>query len=213
MIAPKTGTGSEIFDQVIEHIQVIVDHAISKAPSSQAEIKALDGKSLAIHTPILNICLRANWSHNETGRIELLGEPSSPPDVVLAATPIMLLRLVLADDKQEILRSSGVSVSGSTDDLEQWHKLFHTLDIDWEAVLAERTGDIPAHLIGKNLRAGAKWGKKVNASLLANIEEYLHEEVRLLPTASELQYHFSQVDNLKLAADRLDARLSRLEKK
>ncbi|PID41704.1 MAG: hypothetical protein CSB48_13730 [Proteobacteria bacterium] len=204
LIAPGTG----ILNKAARHIQAVLDRAVSKAPSSLPQLQALDGKSLAIHTPVATVCLQV-----ETGNIKLLHEPVNAPDVTLSATPITLIRLALSDNKQAMLQSPRVTVSGNRDDLELWYELFHRLNIDWEAVVAEQTGDIPAHFIGKNIREGVKWGKTVNTSLLANIEEYLLEEARLLPTTSEFNHTFSQVDNLQLTVDQLDARLSRLEKK
>jgi ubiquinone biosynthesis protein UbiJ len=46
--------------------------------------------------------------------------------------------------------------------------------------------------------------------MTANIEEYIHHELRTLPHASEVDYYCEQVTTVRLQADRLSARIQKL---
>jgi ubiquinone biosynthesis protein UbiJ len=54
--------------------------------------------------------------------------------------------------------------------------------------------------------------QRTGSSLMHSLEEYLHEEARLLPTRVEIEIAQDEGDALRAATDRLDARISRLER-
>ena len=56
-----------------------------------------------------------------------------------------------------------------------------------------------------------RWSQQTRASLTGSIEEYIHEETGALPGRRELEPTFEAIDQLNLATERLDARISRLE--
>jgi ubiquinone biosynthesis protein UbiJ len=54
------------------------------------------------------------------------------------------------------------------------------------------------------------WGSQALDSLRLNLADYLSEESRSLVGQREADARFAELDNLKLALDRLDARIERL---
>jgi len=55
------------------------------------------------------------------------------------------------------------------------------------------------------------WGRKASGSLTTNVVEFLQEEGRDVPTRVEAEEFLEGVDRLRDDADRLEARLARLE--
>jgi ubiquinone biosynthesis protein UbiJ len=97
--------------------------------------------------------------------------------------------------------------------------LAHTLQqiladsrIDWEAWLGNLIGDTAAHPVAHLLRSAGTQVQQTGSSLLHSIEEYLHEEARLLPTRVEIEIAQDEIESLRAATDRLEARISRLER-
>jgi len=86
------------------------------------------------------------------------------------------------------------------------------MGIDWEEVLAQNIGDIPAHQAGRLLRGSLDWIMSTRGKLREDIGEYLQEEVRLLPSRNEIEAFMDDVSKTRSDVDRLEARIQRLEK-
>ena len=82
---------------------------------------------------------------------------------------------------------------------------------DFEEELARVIGDVAAHQVANVARGFLDWGRKAADSFSQNVAEYLQEEGRDVPTRVELEEFLESVDHLRSDADRLEARLSRLE--
>jgi len=61
------------------------------------------------------------------------------------------------------------------------------------------------------LENSQEYAARAGRNLQQDIDDYLHEERQLLPTASQVKSFEDFVDNLRLRVDRLRARVSRLE--
>ena len=63
---------------------------------------------------------------------------------------------------------------------------------------------------GNHLRSRVNWAGESLDSLRQTLADYLAEESRSLVGEREAQARFDELDDLKLALDRLDARIDRL---
>jgi ubiquinone biosynthesis protein UbiJ len=126
----------------------------------------------------------------------------------LRGSPIALLTLLRSERLN--LAGSGVEVFGSTGLLSQLQRIIRELDIDWEQALTGVTGDVAGHQGGKALRGLGSWmsGRKDTFERL--LGEYLSEELNTTPARAELEHFYREVDDLRLATDRLEARLNAL---
>ena len=82
---------------------------------------------------------------------------------------------------------------------------------DFEEELSRAIGDVAAHQVANVARGFLDWGRRAVDSLSTNVAEYLQEEGRDVPARVELEEFLESVDQLREAADRLEARLTRLE--
>jgi ubiquinone biosynthesis protein UbiJ len=83
--------------------------------------------------------------------------------------------------------------------------------IDWEELLSNIVGDIPAYQAGSTVRKGNEWVSETVDAMKSNVAEYLSEESRVVPAKAEVNQFMEDVDDLRMASDRLEARLKLLE--
>ena len=192
-------------------IEVLVDNALSLDSSTLNKINSLEGSVVKILLPPTNVSFTIQASN---GHLTLSSNAEKFSDdeigVTIEGSPFSLSRLIFESDKNSMIRSGEIKLQGDAEIARQFQSLLSELNIDWESALADIIGDIPAHFFGQKIRQGFSWGKQTQQSLTANIEEHLHEESRLLPNRIELQAQFSEIDNLRLSTERLEARLAKL---
>ncbi len=191
---------------LLHPLESAINRALDKSPATRVRLKALANTCLTIELPIAHLQLNTDGDKLTVSRPAQDGVP----DCTLITTPLTLARLLLVESEPLPPQSHDVKVVGDKVLLEQWLVLGRHIDVDWEALLAEHLGDIPAHLMGRTLRGSSRWGRNLNTSLLSNLEEYLVEEARLLPTRSEQQYQQHQINALSDTVDALEARLQAL---
>jgi ubiquinone biosynthesis protein UbiJ len=78
-------------------------------------------------------------------------------------------------------------------------------------MLSRWVGDIPAHQAGSAVRSGNEWIKESADAMKLNTAEYLSEESRLVAAEAEVDEFIDSVDEVRMAADRLDARINALQ--
>jgi ubiquinone biosynthesis protein UbiJ len=110
------------------------------------------------------------------------------------------------------LRGSGAQISGDAEIAQVFQKLFAAARPDFEEELSRLTGDVAAHGIAGFARGAIAFGRRARDTFAANIAEYLTEESRDLPARIEVDEFLADVDRLREATDRLEARLAAIEK-
>lgn len=131
-------------------------------------------------------------------------------DCVLSAPASSLLKLALAKDKTAVLHRPEVSLSGDSAALLELAGILQDLELDWEYELSRWLGPVGSQLLAGHLRSRVNWAGESLDSLRQTLADYLAEESRSLVGEREAQARFDELDDLKLALDRLDARIDRL---
>jgi ubiquinone biosynthesis protein UbiJ len=119
--------------------------------------------------------------------------------------------LVINNSGAKTFSGSGVNISGNLDTLNRLNSIATSLDIDWEAALATVIGDVPAHLVAEAVRRSARHGKEFAQRASTGLVEVAQEEFRLTPSKNEFATLVVDVRTLSADADRLTARLKKLE--
>lgn len=192
-------------------ITAITEQALNRAleldpAGRQALQQALQGPVQIAVTPPLPLTCAIDWAG---GAVRVSSQPPSQPAVVIRGRPLAFAALALGDDR--VIRDGRLNIEG---DMAQAHRLqqaLHQLSPDWEAAMARHIGDLPAHFIGRQIRAAVRWTHQAMATMTANLEEYIHEETRALPGRRELEARFADIDELHLRGERLEARVQLLE--
>ena len=188
-------------------LEAALHHVLATDPVTLRRLAALQGKQLllVLESPPLALVIRP---HAEG--VSLSGPLQGEPDARVSASVAGLLRL-LGDGGE--LAGEGISVSGDTELAAELRAIARALDIDWEGLLGDRVGDLLAHPLAEAWRSGQRWLASSGASLRQDLDDYLHEELALVPARPQLEQFYRGVDELRLAADRLQARIERLARK
>lgn len=189
-------------------IEGLINQAIKQDPVTQAKLSKLEGRVIAFTLKQPKITI---YGLIQDDSIRLMNNYECVPDLSITGATFDFLQLALADDHNSALFSSRIRMDGNEHLAQKLMTIVMGLSIDWEYLLSKLTGDVIAHQIGQGVRASTRWVKGTHQSMTANLEEYIHHELRTLPHASEVDYYCEQVTSLRLATDRLMARIRSLE--
>lgn len=134
-----------------------------------------------------------------------------PPDTTIEGSPVMFARLATGDAIQS-LRAGGAQIAGDAEIAQVFQQLFAAARPDFEEELSRLTGDVAAHEIAGFARGALAFGRRARDTFAANVAEYLTEESHDLPTRIEVDEFLADVDRLREATDRLEARLAAIDK-
>ncbi|MCA6063687.1 ubiquinone biosynthesis accessory factor UbiJ [Thalassolituus marinus] len=194
-------------EAAINHVLRYDPVALRQLGRSQGRLLAIviDG-AIPVRVRVLDngISLSAGNNYEETS-----AEASA--DATLSGSLSDFLALARADDKANTLINSAIDMDGDSEFAIGLTRVAQQLDIDWEAVIEPATGSLLAHQLGKGLRGLLKWGKSTAATYRVAVKDYLEDEAQLVTPKPLIAQFADDVDDLKLATDRLAARIERLQ--
>ncbi len=183
----------------------IINTALAYDPASRIALAELSPQVLAVHisSPDVKIFVMPS-----VDGIELHSHYEGDITTQLEGTLPALLSLIKSERLN--LKDSGVQLFGSTSFLAELQKILKNLDIDWEEMLSQVFGDVIGHQGAELIRSKMSWTKDRVSNIQRLTSEFLTEELRVLPSAPELNFFNAQVDELKLGADRVTARIEQI---
>ncbi len=190
-------------------IELLINRGIGLSSTARAMAVALEGKSLDVRLDNTPLALRLSALDGQV-RVAATGDGSAA--ATLAGSPLAMIRL-LGGDPQALIREGDVRITGDTDIANQFQDLLHMARPDLEEELSRLVGDPVAHQVGNFARGFADWGARAAESLSRSVGEYLTEERRTLPTRTEAEEFFRDVDRVANDVERAEARLNRLKGK
>ncbi len=188
-------------------IELLINRGIGLSSTAQAIAAALDGKVLDVRVDGTLLALRLTAANGEI-RVTAAGE--SPAAATLAGSPLAMLRL-LGGDPQALIREGHVRMTGDADVANQFQDLLHMARPDLEEELSKLVGDPVAHQLGNLARGFAALSARAAESVSRSLGEYLTEERRTLPTRTEAEEFYRDVDRVANDMERAEARLNRLK--
>jgi len=177
-------------------------------PDAMSRMAALQQRSIAIELMPLQLTLYVVPGENG---VQLRSQLETAPDTVLRGTPLGLAQLGLGSQTGKTLFSGSVAIEGDVETGQAFKAILDEMDIDWEEQLSRLTGDVMAHQLGNVARRAAGVLRDGRRTLERDIGEYLQEELRVLPTRIETENFSADVSRLRMDADRLAARIKRLQ--
>ena len=186
----------------------MLNAALRYDPATRIGLARLEGKILAVQitAPAINLFVMPM-----DDELRLMGNWDGDVDTRITGSALALAQL--SQTEIHNLKDSGVTVMGDLSLLADFQQLVKNLDIDWEEMLSQFTGDIIGHQSAQLIRAKFGWAKDRAASAQRLTSEFLTEELKTLPSKPELEHFYQQVDELRLAVDRAAARVEKLQKK
>jgi len=185
-------------------VEAFINRSIAGSMQASALARQLDGTALQVDIEGIT-CVRAAVCGT---RVVLLAGSDSQVDATISGSPMTLLRSQL-----EPVRAGGTSakIRGDADIARLYRELFALARPDLEEELSRFIGDMPARRAAQLLERSLSWARRARRTFGENLAEYLQEEGRDLVNKSELEEFLRGVDELRETADRVEARLARLE--
>jgi ubiquinone biosynthesis protein UbiJ len=186
-------------------VELGINKALARDPVVQRRLAQLAGQSLRLTLtfPVMSLGVVL-----EAEGISLVpAETMEQPDCEIEGAPADLLALLL--DPQQAFENR-VQLKGNTQLATQLRDLAQQLDLDWGGLLGDCLGDPVAQLLLNLLAKGRRVASEASSHLLDDLDNWLHEEIRVQPCKAELEDQFDQIDQLRLDAERLQARVERL---
>jgi ubiquinone biosynthesis protein UbiJ len=202
-------------------VEALLNRGVHASMQATALARRLDVTAL-----LLNIEGMASIRINVVrGGLSLTGAGSSldseagePADATISGSPLALLRLAGATDGRADMpraaaRGAGAVVSGDAEIANMYRELIALARPDFEEELSRLIGDVPARALSQFALKTVEWARGARRTAGENIAEYLQEESRDLVNTTELDEFLQGVDTLRETADRVDARIARLEQR
>ncbi len=204
--------GTESMSWVVR-LEQLINRVLSLDPETRGRLNALKGKV---------ICIRVGGETDsassmviyvlpaETG-LRLSTEYDAEPDVSLSGSLPALLRLVSGGATPDLFSSGNVEINGDLELGKRFERIMKKLDIDWEEQASQVIGDIAAHKLGNLVRDIHGWRVQAVETICKDVGEYLQHESRILAIPKAVDDFMNAVDVMRADADRLEARLRRLQ--
>ena len=188
-----------------------MNRELAQSPRAAALAQGLEGRSLQIDAGSL-LSLRATIA---AGRLMLTGGAASEvaaADASIVGSPLALLSLFNGSAANPSGANS-VQISGDAEVANRFRALFKCLKPDIEEMAARLIGDVPAHGLARFSAAAIGWARDALDTGRRNVAEYLVEESRDLVNRTEMDEFLRGVDLVRESADRIEARLTLLERR
>jgi ubiquinone biosynthesis protein UbiJ len=191
--------------EIEELIERVLNAEIRESTAALELLEELRGSSLGLDVAGTGLKLALVATE---GRL-VIGDPSLPTTATVRGTPLDLLRLLRVGGAAGV-RGTHAEITGNLGVAEQFADLLRFARPDLEELLSHWVGDIAAHEIGRAAGAAARWLERAADALMRNTGEYLQEESRVLPAATEAQAFYAEVERLRDDVERAAVRLERL---
>ncbi len=132
----------------LSNTEIILNKALSLDPTSKNKLLPLQGKVFAIKCtkPFCLIFITIL----EEG-IQLSSAAADDADVEISASASVLLKLLLAKNKDSIIRNENIQLKGDASSIQELQAILFDLNIDWEYHLSKVIGDVPTQAINDGL--------------------------------------------------------------
>ncbi|HUE11961.1 MAG TPA: SCP2 sterol-binding domain-containing protein [Steroidobacteraceae bacterium] len=194
-------------------VEALLNRNIEQSVEAAAAARRLNGTSLQIDIDGVQSIRAAVCA----GRLALAAGGETAADAGISGSPLALFELLKSGmSGAGAMNSKGraaVQIRGDAEIAGRYRELIAAARPDFEEELSRLVGDVPARRLSQFALAALAWARKTGRTAGENLAEYLQEESRDLVNKPELEEYLQGVDQAREAADRVEARLARLEQR
>jgi ubiquinone biosynthesis protein UbiJ len=186
-------------------LETAINRILALDEDSAARLQRLDNRMLRLDLEGIGITLffAFGGQHVEVGT-----HSEYEPDTTISGSPFALFSMAAPEEAARWgSPESRVTISGDATLARDLEQLFSRLDPDWEGRLSRLLGDVLGHQVASGLRAGADQLQRSAGDAGEMLREYLQSPRGPVARAEEIDAFGAAVDELRRAADRLQARL------
>jgi len=164
----------------------------------------LDGRCVCLHLDGIGLPLYFRFVKDV---VYVFDEWQQAADATIQGTPFALAAVSLSGEAH----TKDLKIDGDLQVAQAFEGLLQRIDIDWEEIISQYTGDAIAFQIGNAVRGFKKWGKASANAFADDLRDYLQIETQQLPLPAEVEQFNNAVDEVRAAAERFEMRVQRLE--
>lgn len=194
---------------ILSSLAKTINAALNLDPESKQRVAKLNSKTIMIELLPLHLAFQCHF--NENG-VNLLTDEIVTADTTIRGTPLQMLGVMMAKENRHRFFAEDIVIEGDAEFAQQVVDLFDHMQIDWEEYLSQLTGDVPAYHAARVFRKFSHWLSHSEKSMREDITEYVHEEVKWLPSREALNDFFTEIDIIRMDVDRIEARIKNLAK-
>jgi len=185
-------------------LENLFNYNLSASPRARKICAELKGKRLQISVDGLDFqIVIESLGHS----IALGFTPNGACEVEISGSIVNLMALT-GKNPAILLQTGAVKVRGDANILQEFRELIMLLRPDLEEELGKLIGDAAAHQLGRITKSLLVFRRRASLTTVQNLAEYFsHESGDLVPGA-EAEVFFENVDALREACDRCEARLN-----
>ena len=204
---PESLISPTLHTAAVGALELAVNQALKLDPATAGKLTSLEDHVFHLHcsAPELSLYLIPG-----NGEVRLCGIFEAEADTTLTGSASEFAKLATSPDPANALINGELELHGDSQALIKLQQIGKQLDLDWEAPLAEVFGDVIGHQLGRGLRKGFSFARQAFGSIKRQVDEYIVEESDLVAPRWEVERFYSDVDQLSLRAERLEARLQKL---
>jgi ubiquinone biosynthesis protein UbiJ len=195
------------FEHLLTVLECALRHMLEFDPDTRAALQQLQDRRIAVeftgfeHTLLLSITPQGP---------SLQAAVEEPVHVHLRGTLAAFMGLMRSSHAAGI---TGIEIQGDLQTAQQLQAILKNMDIDWEEMLARRLGDVPAHQLARSTRGVWRWLRGRARAFAQDLSDYGRFETAALPEGDEVESFNAAVDQLRAGADRMAARIRRLQER
>jgi ubiquinone biosynthesis protein UbiJ len=190
-------------------LEAAVNRVLVLDADSAGRLRKLEKRILRLDIDGLGISL---FFTSESGNVRIALQAERDPDTVISGTPFALFAMAAPGDAANWgLPGSRVQISGDANLARDLEEVFSRLDPDWEGPLAGLFGDVVGYQLAAGLKQGVEMIRETAQSTVDMAGAYLREEATTLVRPIELKSFGEDLDKLRAAVDRLEARIRKMQ--
>jgi ubiquinone biosynthesis protein UbiJ len=198
----------------LSFFETLFNRAIQFDARTAARLKVLNGQGLYLEITDLKLGFTIFFTENGIQlqkESELLSNnnewhPRKAISVRIFAPLVALMSFAGSRDIKQAMER-GLIMEGDMETASEIQHFMTDLNIDWEEMLSRCTGDVVAHQFFNFFKKAKRKKRETLDSLYSSSSDFLQEELKLLPTASEVENFNQSVDNLRDELERMEARI------
>ncbi|MFT4560599.1 MAG: ubiquinone biosynthesis protein UbiJ [Gammaproteobacteria bacterium] len=200
---------SALTKNMIERMNDLLNRTIQDDEKTHYLLRELGRCSIAFKLRGTGSALTASI---DNGSVVMSRGTESTADVSIEGSISDFIAMARTQRDGTSLAAGKVSIQGDLATAQNVQTLIAGASFDWEELIARRTGDVVARRLTRGVQSGLSWLQHAHSAVERDMDEYLHYELRLLPTAREIEEFIQRGAVIAADVDRLKARIDRLHR-
>lgn len=132
-------------------------------------------------------------------------------DVEISVSLKILPEFLMGVEQDMLIKNGGIEIKGDAHIASVFQNILGEIEIDWEEILSKYTGDTVAYQVGRGVKAVQSFRRQLHENMRQDVRDYLQDNIQASATKNEVDQFIQDVDKVRAQADRLEARLNRID--